>query len=92
MSKLYIPKRTPEQRRKDADMMREKQYCDCVHYDWLTCIAKREHTTPFNAMILFAKGGNSDGKCTCGCHKDEHDCQVPEEVWNRRVRRQAVVA
>lgn len=44
------------------------QDCTCVHSDALTCLAEREGTTRFNAMITFATGTRY-GACTCPCHR-----------------------
>lgn len=54
--------------------------CECVHYDALTCIAKQNNTTRFNASILFSKGAECNGQCTCPCHRKQGK-PVTEQEW-----------
>lgn len=51
--------------------------CECVHHNDLTCQAKLEHTTRFNALICF-------GACQCYCHHDRQGQPVTQEAWDHR--------
>ena len=54
----------------------------CSHYNALTCIAEQEHTSRFNAMIVFANG-DENGGCSCPCHHDAYHRPVSATTWQR---------
>lgn len=84
--RTHAPQRSPEQRATDYTA-RMEPHCRCSHFNWVTCLAKQEGMSRFNAMIVFGHGDidkQQYGKCTCPCHRDANDQQVSETVWNRR--------
>lgn len=57
--------------------------CECVHHDALTCIAETNHTSRFNASIVFSTGCERNGHCACLCHRHAQGHQVSEQDWQR---------
>lgn len=57
--------------------------CECVHHDALTCITETNHMSRFNASIVFATGGERNGRCPCYCHRDAAGQPVSEQDWRR---------
>lgn len=79
MSTYHPHRRTDEQRRKDADAMRNR-ICKCTHYDAITCSATLHKTTRFNVLATY-------GECYCACHLTDSNNPISEAAWQagRRV-------